>query len=151
MNTKITLLAIVGLILILAAALGACSSFAPNPSSAGSPDIPNTPAEQVVQEFYDWYISYPGHPIVSGAYAEHALVGEDLVNTVEKDREDGLIADPILCAQDIPNSVTAGEAVVDGSTARVHVTTSWEGHELDVELQAVDGEWKISKVICKAR
>jgi hypothetical protein len=32
----------------------------------------------------------------------------------------------------------------------VHVTTSWEGHSLNVELQPVDGEWKISKVICRA-
>jgi hypothetical protein len=149
MNTRTKLLVIVGLILIGAVALGACSTFAPNPASAGAAELPNIPAQQVVQEFYDWYITYPGHPIVSGAYAEHALVGEQLVKAVEQQREDGLIADPILCAQDVPNSVTAGEAVVDGNTAQVHLTTSFEGHELDVELQVIDGEWKINKVICR--
>ena len=150
MNTKIRMFTIIGIILIGAAALGACSSIVPNPASAGAPELPQLPAEQVVQEFYDWYITYPGHPIVSGAYAEHTHVGEELVKTVEKDREDGLMADPILCAQDVPSSITAGPAVIEGSTARVHVTTSWEGHSLNVELQPVGGEWKISKVICGA-
>jgi hypothetical protein len=151
MDTKIKFYTIVGLILIGAIVLGACSTFAPNRASAGAAELPGVSAEQVVQEFYDWYTTYPGHPIVSGAYAEHPLVGQGLVNSVEKEREGGLIADPILCAQDIPDRVVAGEAVVDGNTAQVHVTTSWEGHELDVELQAIDGQWKISKVICNPR
>jgi hypothetical protein len=148
MNTQTKLYIISGLILIGAVALGACSSFSPNSASAGAAELPDIPAQQVVQEFYDWYTTFPGHPIVSGAYADHPLVGDALVNAVEKEREGGLVADPILCAQDVPDRVTAGEAVVDGSTARVHVTTSWEGHALDVELQIVDGEWKISNVIC---
>jgi hypothetical protein len=150
MNTKIRLFTILGLLLIVAVALGACSTFAPKPASAGAAELPNIPAEQVVQEFYDWYITYPGHPIVSGAYAEHPLVSEELVKAVEEQREGGLIADPIICAQDVPNSVSATEAVIDGSTAKVHLTTSFEGHGFDVELQAIDGEWKVSKVICKA-
>ncbi len=151
MNTKTNLYIILGLIVVSAIALGACSSFAPNTASAGAAELPDVPAEQVVQEFYDWYINFPGHPIVSGAYAEHPLVGEELVKAVEAQRQGGLIADPILCAQDVPDRVTAGDAVVDGSNAKVHLTTSWEGHELDVELLVVGGEWKISKVICNAR
>jgi hypothetical protein len=148
MNTKNPISLLLGLALICVLFLGACSSTETNSPASGPVELPAVPAEQVVQEFYDWYSTYPGNPIVSGAYQEHPAVGESLVKTIEEARKDGLMADPIICAQDIPDSFTVWEAVVDGSTARVHVLSSWAGHELDVELQPSGGEWVINRVIC---
>jgi hypothetical protein len=56
--------------------------------------------------------------------------------------------DPLLCAQDVPESFTVGEAVVFGDTATLAVHTSFEGHGFTVALQRVDGLWRVSDVLC---
>ncbi len=57
--------------------------------------------------------------------------------------------DPFLCAQDIPDSVTVDEATISGDTASVAVHTSFAGHAFQVDLKLVDGQWKISDIICR--
>jgi hypothetical protein len=57
--------------------------------------------------------------------------------------------DPFLCAQDIPESISADEAMVSGGAASVTVHTSFAGHSFKVDLQQFGGQWKISDIICQ--
>ncbi len=143
-------------VLVAAVVLGitACSSMASAAETSGM-----TP-EQTVESFYGWYISIAGYdpeadvvrnPLQDGSYAESELVSAGLV-----ERIDAIVAsfdgmggyDPLICAQDIPQSVTVGEAEIEGGAALVPVTTSFEGHSFSVRLVQVGGEWQIDEVLC---
>jgi hypothetical protein len=131
------------------------------PSTAdASADTSNEAAPQsVVEGFYQWYLDYIGdrasghfrNPLVDRAYQSSEHLTPEFVQKV-----DGIIAsfdraayDPFLCAQDIPSQMLAGEADVIGDTATVTVHTDFVNHEFKVELVQVDGEWKISDVVCR--
>ncbi len=111
--------------------------------------VTTTPGE-VVEGFYWWYIGYPGNPMADGAYRSSGNLTEEFVQKMDE-----IIAsldrggyDPFLCAQDIPGELTFEETLVSGDEASVVVHTSLEGHMFTVELQQVDGQWKMSAVIC---
>ena len=128
------------------------------PESAAVPmpegPIPVTPGGPV-EGFYSWYIGYArnvGNPLVDGAYRSSEYLTAEFV-----DKVDEIIAsfdkgayDPFLCAQDIPESFTVGEADVSGDRASLDVRTSFEGHAFTVEVVEVDGTWSISDVVCAA-
>jgi hypothetical protein len=114
--------------------------------------------EQVVESFYDWYLGYPGNPVADGAYRSSEYLTEEFVEKV-----DAIIAsfdqggyDPFLCAQDIPGDLIVGDAVLSGDEASLvvhevwNVGTEYESvHDVTVELQTVDGAWKIADVLCR--
>ena len=107
--------------------------------------------EDAIQEFYDWYVHYPGNPLTDGILGEHPAVSDGLVEKV-----DGIMAsfhnrggyDPILCAQDIPQAFAV--EVIDRSidSASAVVRTGFEGHEIYVGVLRVDGIWMIADVTC---
>jgi hypothetical protein len=114
--------------------------------------------EQIVAEFYDWYFSYMGdpacgemrNPVADGAYRDSKHLSPQLV-----ERVDGIVAsfdrggyDPFLCAQDRPQHITVEPAYISGQHASVVVDTSFEGHLFTVELESVDGQWRISNIVC---
>jgi len=110
-------------------------------------------SSRVVASFYDWYIGYAqnvGNPMVDKSYRSSEYLTEEFAQKV-----DGIIAyfdkggyDPFLCAQDIPESFTLEEAIIFGDEASVFVHTSFEGHKFTVDLQRVEGEWKIADIVC---
>jgi hypothetical protein len=104
--------------------------------------------EDVVQKFYDWHIRYEGNPLVDKAYRSSDLLSPEFIADLDEFTDGGMIADPILCAQDRPESVTPGKAVVSGDQAIVAVTSSFAGHGFEVELRLMDGAWKIDGVRC---
>jgi hypothetical protein len=117
-------------------------------SQAGVDDAPS-PA-QVVEDFYTWYINYPGNVLAEGAHRSSEYLTSAFVAKI-----DGIRAsftrgayDPVLCAQDIPQTVTAGEVVASGDAAEVPITTSFQGHHFTVKLVRVDDIWKINDVVC---
>ena len=111
------------------------------------------PPDQVVQAYYRWYLDYArstGNPLVDGAYRDSEYLTAGLVQKV-----DGVLAsfegggyDPFLCAQDIPESLTAEPVAGTATEASVLVRTSFEGHEFTVALVLVDGRWLIDDVLC---
>jgi hypothetical protein len=113
---------------------------------------------QVVESFFDWYLAYIGdpatgsfrNPMVDGAYRGHVLLTERIVQDIDEllDSFDGAGYDPFLCAQDIPQRMTAEERELDGGTAMVEVTTSFVGHSFRVDLVNQDGSWKIDDIRC---
>ncbi len=111
---------------------------------------------QVTQAYYDWYLSYLGdratgelhNPLVDGAYKDSPYLSPAFMAEVEQTVAgfDKGGFDPFLCAQDIPTSVTAGEAVIEGSEATVPVQTSFEGHTFTARLALMEGQWKITGI-----
>lgn len=140
---------VVGLLMV--AALGAACTVA-------GAQAANTP-EAVVESFYGWMLENTGYdveadvmrnPVVEGTYAGQPEIAPEMVAFVEETVAgfEGGGYDPILCAQDVPQSVEVGTAEIDGDTAFVPVSTSFEGHSFTVKLGKAGDDWKIEQVIC---
>jgi hypothetical protein len=108
-----------------------------------------TPApDQTVRDFYDWYLSYEGNPLAEKAYRVNAMLSEDFIRQLDEQTTGELIADPLLCAQDVPESVTVSSAEISGPSARVEVQTS-AGNRFGVGLVLDENIWKIVEVSCR--
>ena len=115
----------------------------------GARTPPLSPTE-VTNQFYRWYIGYPGNPLVDKAYRASPYLAESLIEEVDETLASFELggADPFLMAQDIPERFTVEEATVEGDRATVLVYLYWwSGDEnpsvLDVTLAKREGEWKI--------
>lgn len=109
--------------------------------------------EQVVQEFYSWYIDYAqsANPLVDKAYRSATDLAPAFIARMDEFTAGPMMFDPILCAQDVPTSISTTAAVIDGATATVRVDTSFAGHAFDVQLVQDGKVWQITDVICSAR
>lgn len=104
---------------------------------------------QVVQDFYTWYISYEGNPLADKAYqSSQALSPEFIARLDEFSQSGGWVYDPILCAQDVPTQVTTFLAQVSGGQALVGAATNFVDHKFVVELIKTDNRWVIHNVLC---
>lgn len=109
--------------------------------------------EQVVSEFYEWYIGYSSgaegkSPLADGAYKTTGSLTDDFIRQVEEAVAsfDRGAADPILCAQDVPSHIVVRQVALEGERANVLVETSFANHSLWVELVQADGQWKINNI-----
>lgn len=143
-------LLLVGLLAVASLLAIGCSEA--TSGSEGSP-------EDVVDDYYTWYLGNLGYdpdtgefrnPLQDGSYQLLGLVSDEFVNHIEQLRTEGLRADPFLCAQDVPAGfeIREVEADPDAGQAQVLVGTSFPGHQFQVQLLQVGGEWKISNVFC---
>lgn len=129
-------------------------------TDAESAELEAEEAVAVVEEFYRWYLGYPGNPFAEQAYRESPLVTAEFVaetdEAIEAMRAAGPGgADPILCAQDIPGDMRYLPGEMSRETATVIVEQVWNPgtefesvREVTVEVQKVQGEWRISNVVC---
>jgi LysM repeat protein len=108
-----------------------------------------TPA-QVVESFYSWYLEYARthNPLVTRAYRTDVRLTRAFIDRVDRLVAGGIMADPFLCAQDVPERITTGNVQVSGNQATVTVNTSFTGHSFVVNLVQVDGRWLIDGVMC---
>ncbi|MBN1179776.1 MAG: DUF3828 domain-containing protein [Anaerolineae bacterium] len=118
------------------------------------------PPEQTVRLFYDWYLAASAYdeasqtrtgPLSTGAYRSSTHLTESFIQQVDQhlaSPEQGSY-DPFLCAQDVPESFTIGQATRSASTASLRVETSFEGHAFTVALRLVDDAWRIDGVTCE--
>ncbi len=132
------------LVALLAAALLAWSSI---PLVNGAEPGP----QAVVQSFYTWYIAEAeaggavnlrGRPDLTPAFVDWT-----------EHYNDGQMfgADPVLCAQAIPESVTAGTAAISGTRATVPVTEVFVvPYTITVGLTLGSAGWQISTGGCAA-
>lgn len=121
-----------------------------------------TPAG-VVSRFYEQYIAYGRYdpttgtarnPLQDGAYRDADLLSASLIADL-----DGLvaagggIADPLLCAQDLPAGVGADTIRADEETALVALRQYFSGmaspRTIAVALVQEDGGWRIDGVRCE--
>lgn len=128
----------------------------PAPQVAVQPGIKSaaevTPAEDVTQKFYDWYIaaleSGTHSPLADGAYRASPFLDAELVHEL-----DGILAsfgdgpryDPILFSATLPRIVSVHVESVSADEARVRVRESWPNsfQDLLARLQPTDGQWKL--------
>jgi hypothetical protein len=145
------MLVLFGLAVLLIVASAACSTGVPVPEEVAAAPAEPTP-EDAIEGFLQWYARYPGNPLADGILATNPAVTEGLIEKVDailasfEDSPGG--HDPILCAQDRPQSfsVEVTDRSVDSAAAVVH--TEFEGHRIYVGVVKVDGQWMIADVTC---
>lgn len=115
-------------------------------------------AASTVEEFYRWYLAYPGNPFRDRAYQDSPLLTEafktELDAAMDAMPADGMGgADLILRSQDIPGEMRYGPAEVDGDSATAVVEQVWNPgtefemvRELTVTLEKAGGEWLINGI-----
>lgn len=125
------------------------------------PDAAEGPAA-VVQAFYDWYlatIGEPGsdnfrNPLVDRTFRDSVLLTEGFKGHIDETLDNdiaefgGFMADPILCAQDIPATVSPTVTRLSDEGAAVVAQTSFANHLISVDLRQEDGQWRISNITC---
>jgi hypothetical protein len=113
--------------------------------------------ERVVEDFFRWYVTYPGSPLADEAYHTR----DDLTAACVR-RVDETVAsferggyDPFLCAQDRPGAFAVEEAEIAGGNAHVIVELVWNPEtpyeftrDLGVNLEWVEGQWRIAEIVC---
>jgi hypothetical protein len=103
---------------------------------------------QVIKAFYEAWISHPENPLAAEYYKTSGAFTPAGIANLESNKFDGMwMADPVLCAQDTPNSIEVSEAQINGSSASVHVITSF-GTKIGVDLVQDGGLWKINALSC---
>jgi len=111
---------------------------------------PELSPQEVVAKFYRWYIGYPGNPLVDREYRESPYLANSFVQELDETLDGGLRADPILLAQDVPERFSVEEAEISDDEATVTISLYWGGNPMPtqrrVDLDLIDGEWKISDV-----
>ncbi|HYF96084.1 MAG TPA: hypothetical protein VD969_28055 [Symbiobacteriaceae bacterium] len=114
--------------------------------------------EQLVKGFYDRHAGYhsptdrslSGNRLVDKSYRSSGYLAPEYVAALDELLSGEFPADPILCAQAIPEKITLGKAKIIGDEASVIVNTHWANgmRDLSVLLRKLDGAWKITKVTC---
>lgn len=111
---------------------------------------PEFSPEEVVTRFYRWYIGYPGNPLADREYRASPYLADSFVKEVDGVVAGDFRADPILLAQDIPERFTVEKAEASRDEATVIVCFYFGGNntpvEREVELEVIDGEWRIRNV-----
>ncbi len=154
-------------VMAVCVALSGCASLVadgaePAPTLTETPEPAQPVAEApeaVVEAFYAWYLDYSetGNPMVDEAYKSSEHLTEAFVQEVDEllASFEGGGYDPFLCAQDIPDGFDISIVqVVDGETSVIlhQVWNAGTEHaftrDLTIELQELDGAWKIDGVVC---
>jgi len=148
--------------LIVVALLGV-AGWTQLPQTASAQDVQAVvPPQEVVADFYDWYLEYVNagrgdmagmrNPLVDGAYRTCGYLTEAFVQEIDETLAsfDKGGFDPFLLAQDIPESVDLGETVMVSDEANVVIQMFWSGNptptERTVTVKQVDGQWKIAGI-----
>lgn len=140
---------LLGFLIVLAAATFSSLAFVIWPAfSIRNIQVASQP-DQVVRDFYDWYLSYDGNPIVEHAYRSNRRLSPEMIAFLDGFTREGMSYDPLLCAQDKPTNIRAAPARVSGWQASAEVVTSFANHGFSVELIYQNGDWLIDKVNCR--
>lgn len=113
----------------------------------------NDPAG-TAKAFYTWYLVYVGdratgemhNPLVDKAYRDAGFLSAGFIQELDDLAADGIPADPILMAQDIPQDFSVDSGSEDG-TAIVHLQFGSETvQHLKVSMTEEMGAWKINGI-----
>ncbi|MBT3392092.1 MAG: DUF3828 domain-containing protein [Chloroflexi bacterium] len=138
-----------GFLIILAAAIFSALAFVIFPAMKINDRQSINQPDQVVQDFYTWYLAYDGNPLVDKAYQSSSFLSTDFITFLDDFTQAEMRYDPILCAQDKPTEINTSQAQVSGAQASVEVSTSLAGHQFTVELVQIDNAWLMNRVICQ--
>lgn len=108
----------------------------------------------VAKAFYTWYLGYIGdrasenfrNPMVDKAYQDSGFLTADFIEELDELTAEGMPADPILMAQDIPQDFSVDPGVEEG-TAVVHLRFGSETvTHLKLSMVNELGQWKIDQI-----
>lgn len=139
----------IGFLIILVPAVFSAFAFVIWPAMSFNDRQGNSQPEQVVQDFYAWYLDYAGNPLEDRAYRNSKQLSPDFIQFLDDFIQSEMQNDLVLCAHDVPAGISTFPAQVAGDKATVSVSTSFANHSFFVELVQVNGDWLINKVICK--
>lgn len=105
----------------------------------------------VAQAFYDDYLGELLNSGGSGNYHESEYVTQALIQSMDAAIQEGVSADPFLCAQNFPDTVAVFDSRVNGDAAVVVMTTNFSGHFMTVDMVREGGAWKLNDVSCGDR
>jgi hypothetical protein len=104
--------------------------------------------------FYTWYLAYIGdrssdemrNPLVDGAYRESGFLSAEFIQELDGLIAEGITADPILMAQDIPQDFSVDPGTEVG-TAIVHLQFGPDSvRHIKVSLTENGGSWMITGI-----
>ncbi len=119
------------------------------------PTIEVTP-KMVVENFYRWYIYSSGSPFLDGVYRTNPYLTTRFVQELDGARDSFSFGDrdPLLCSSAIPTEVSIERTYMYSDEARVVVRANLEAldlvYDFAVNVNQVEGEWKIDDVVCLA-
>jgi len=115
--------------------------------------------KSLVNQFYSEllvYIGTPGqgefhNPMSEYAYRSNPYLSPSFIKELDllMEKEEGLVYDPLLCAQDVPQYLTASEAAVEGEEAVVLMTSNFPEQRFTVHLQHSEKGWLIDTIDCR--
>jgi len=133
------------------------------PTATQQNNTPKTEADIVTQDYYNWYFTCINDNSKADVKTQHSpreacpfnapgVLTTDLLSKLQPIEGDLVGADPVLCAQNIPQKITFEKAVVPtNGTATVVVHTIWGTSAPDnitVGLRVINNQWKINTINC---
>lgn len=147
----------------LAVLLAACRAAPPAvPPPATQTPVPPPPADAqtALSDFYDWYLAYPGNPLVRRAYRANENLRPYLTDrfvarvdaALDVMGEQGIGYDPFVCAQDLPTALEY-DLLVSGESASTVLVQRYYGStaapsNMVIDLIRADGRWQIDDISC---
>lgn len=132
----------------------------PTPGITQEVSLSSKDAEKAVYNYYVWYTNcLKNHfaaispapsrsPQEDCPYNTGGIISDNLLPVLQK----AVGLDPILCSQNIPQSVSFDPAVVtEGGivTVRVHSQYASSGdNPIDVQMQPINNQWKMTNISC---
>ncbi len=107
--------------------------------------------EKVTENFYTWYVKCLEGKTEdkSCQWEKNEYVSDKITKNIK-----GNGYNPIICAQNVPDTskgsvvVKKAEILDDKAMATVYSLYSWENRPIDVELERVNSQWKITGFAC---
>ncbi len=118
-------------------------------------DAPDPEIGEVVTQFYDWYTEtlLASNYSVGTAYQDSPYLTQDFIARLDDQFAAAeRMADPLLCAQAVPNFYSVEVARAFSEEARVLMRQHFDSpltNNITIELARVDDTWKINEVACE--
>lgn len=105
---------------------------------------------QIVKEFYNWYMRYQGSPFQSKAYLTMPQLSQELIDDIQKRIDDNrLNYDPFVCKSTKPLGVGIISQEIIQNNAKVTINTDYgQSEQVDLNLRKKGDSWEIISVNC---
>jgi len=110
--------------------------------------ISHIPPDQVVRDFYNWYLEYEGNPLNDQAYQSVSYLSPELVKMLYVASNENIDQNFLVCAPEKPPEIRATAVQISGDVEIVAATTSFVDQDFSVDAIQQDGIWMTDKTHC---
>lgn len=107
---------------------------------------------QTVLNFYEDWVGYEGNPLINKYYQDHPLLTKNFSEKIDQivSSFDRNAYDPILCAQDKPESIKVTNLKEKEEEAVLTLEEKFYNNKqnLEILLEKTDNSWQIKDIIC---